>query len=70
MQQPLSDKVTTGAREAAAERGTAAPVEREVRLDGVVSSAESIRKRLDDGFYHTPAVADAVARQIIASGDL
>lgn len=70
MQEPLSDKITTGSRETAAEQRTIVPVEREVRLDGAASSAESIRKRLDGGFYHTPAVADVVARQIIANGDL
>jgi hypothetical protein len=47
-----------------------APVEREVRLDGPLSSAEAIRERVDGGFYHTPAVADVVARRILTQGDL
>ena len=70
MREPLFDKITPAEREAAAGQRQGAPVEREVRIDGPLSSVEAIRKRVDGGFYHTLAVADMVARQIIATGDL
>jgi hypothetical protein len=70
MHVPLSDNITTGEGESARERPSARSVEREVRLEGAPSSEELIRARIEDGFYHTPAVVDVVARQIIASGEL
>ena len=71
MHEPLSDKVTPGEREPAAERRSAAHVEREVRLDAAPSSeAAVIRERVNGGFYHTPAVAEIVARRIVKRGDV
>jgi hypothetical protein len=70
MREPLSDKITPAERTSGAGPSPGAPIEREVRIDGPLSSVEAIRKRVDGGFYHTPAVAEIVARQIIAGGDL
>ena len=70
MQEPLSDKIMPVERESAPGQRSGVPMEREVRFDGVPSSAEAIRERVDSGFYHTPAVVDVVARQIVARGDL
>ena len=70
MHEPLSDKIMRTDRDSARGPRDGAPVEREVRIDGPLSSAEAIRKRVDGGFYHTPAVAEIVARRIVANGDL
>ena len=70
MHVPLSDNITTGDREAASERSPTAPVEREVQLESAPVPGDVIRARVERGFYHTSAVADVVARQIIASGEL
>ena len=70
MHEPLFDKITPAERESAAGERQGAPVEREVRIDGPLSSVDAIRKRVDGGFYHTLSVVDMVARQIIATGDL
>jgi hypothetical protein len=67
---PLSDNITKGDREPAPERPPVASVEREVRLEGAPSPGELIRARVEGGFYHTAAVVDVVARQILASGEL
>ena len=70
MHEPRSDRVTPGERESAPERSTTAPVEREVHLDAGQSSEAVIRERVNGGFYHTPAVAEIVARRIVERGDL
>jgi hypothetical protein len=57
-------------RESAAEHCAPKHLEREVRLDAVQSPEAVIRERISGGFYHTPAVADVVARRILARGDL
>jgi hypothetical protein len=69
MHEPPFDKITPDRRESAGQPQPA-PVEREVRIEGPLSSVDTIRKRVDGGFYHTLGVADIVARQIIATGDL
>ena len=70
MHEPLPDKIMRSDRDSVRGPRDAAPMEREVRFDAGRTSAELIRERVDGGFYHTPAVADVVARQIIATGDL
>lgn len=70
MHEPLSDKIMPSQREPAVERDQDKPVEREVRLDAAQSHDAEIRERIAGGFYHTPAVADVVARQILKRGDL
>jgi hypothetical protein len=39
-------------------------------LAGARIPDEVIRARVDSGFYHTPAVADIVARRMMLRGDL
>ena len=70
MREPLSDKIIRTERESAPERRQNVPVEREVRLAGARIPDEVLRARVDSGFYHTPAVADIVARRMILRGDL
>jgi len=70
MHEPPFEKITPDRRESAAGQTQPAPVEREVRIEGPLSSVDAIRKRVDGGFYHTLGVAEIVARQIIATGDL
>ncbi len=70
MHERLADKVTHGERELAAEPRQAAPIEREIRLDPVPSREAMIRARMAVGFYQSPAVADVVARRMVANGDV
>jgi hypothetical protein len=70
MHEPLSDKIIRSKRQPAVERGPEAHVEREVRLDPATPPDAVIRERIAGGFYHTPAVAEVVARRIVQRGDL
>jgi hypothetical protein len=71
MHAPLSDNLTPGERESVPERQSPVTVEREVPLEGGAPlPSEVIRARIEGGFYHTPAVAEVVARRIVAGGDL
>jgi hypothetical protein len=70
MHEPLSDNLMSGDREPVLDHRRTAPAEREVRLSGTPSPAEAFRTRVEGAFYHTPAIADIVARRILARGDL
>jgi hypothetical protein len=72
MHTPTSDNLTPGEREAPPGRPASAPIEREVRVEGAEARTpeDTVRQRVESGFYLTPAMADVVARQIVARGDL
>lgn len=68
MHEPLSDNAPPSEPTAGPRR--AVHMEREVSLDAARASDAVIRERVDSGFYHTPAVAEIVARRIVKRGDL